>query len=109
MVMPYYPSSFNFCSLMFLSNTKTTEENIICKGALFLGDLEAVQALVIDGEVHGSIIAPNVTVSGRVTGDVFAMNTIKLTATAVIEGSVQAAKLAVEYGGMINGNCEINP
>ena len=107
--MRYCLSSFNSCYPMFSSSANAQQENVICKGALFLGDLEAVQALIIDGEVYGSIIAPSVTISGRVTGDVFALNTIRLKATAVIEGSVQASQLAVEYGGTINGSCKINP
>jgi cytoskeletal protein CcmA (bactofilin family) len=94
------------------------------------GDVEAVagegdpQAFVIDGTVKGAVRAPYVeigeaggvmggvetddaTVRGRIEGGIQARNRLALKATAVVEGDIDARRLALEEGGQVNGNIRI--
>ena len=52
-----------------------------------------------------SIIADNVTVHGRIRGDVQANQTVEVGATAQVIGNINAAKIIVHDGATIEGLC----
>ena len=59
------------------------------------------------GSVLGGIEADHVTVRGRVQGGIQARDRLALKATAVVEGDIDARRLALEEGGQVNGNIRI--
>jgi cytoskeletal protein CcmA (bactofilin family) len=82
------------------------------------------EAFVIDGTVHGAVRARHVevgeagavlggietdhaTVRGRIQGGIQARDRLSLKATAVVEGDIDARRLALEEGGQVNGNIRI--
>ena len=71
----------------------------------------AVRARHVDvgegGSVLGGIEADHATVRGRVQGGIQARDRLALKATAVVEGDIDARRLALEEGGQVNGNIRI--
>lgn len=82
------------------------------------------EAFVVDGTVHGAVRARHVeigeggsvlggieadhaTVRGRVQGGIQARDRLALKATAIVEGDIDARRLALEEGGQVNGNIRI--
>jgi cytoskeletal protein CcmA (bactofilin family) len=71
----------------------TVVGKIICKGVLKIyglveGEVNASNALIADGaRIRGDIVAEELTVAGRVEGDIYALR-VKLQATAVVEGDI---------------------
>ena len=59
------------------------------------------------GRVLGGIEADHATVRGRVQGGIQARDRLALKATAVVEGDIDARRLALEEGGQVNGNIRI--
>lgn len=59
------------------------------------------------GSVLGGIEADHATVRGRVQGGIQARDRLALKATAVVEGDIDARRLALEEGGQVNGNIRI--
>ena len=56
------------------------------------------------GVVKGEIIADEVTVGGRVNGDIRGRK-VELLSTAEVEGDILHSSLVVQLGAFINGNC----
>jgi cytoskeletal protein CcmA (bactofilin family) len=73
------------------------------QGAVRAGQVEVGQG----GSVLGGIEADHATVSGRVQGGIQARDRLALRATAVVEGDIDARRLALEEGGQVNGNIRI--
>jgi cytoskeletal protein CcmA (bactofilin family) len=94
------------------------------------GDVVAIsrdddkETFVVEGTVHGAVRARHVeigeggsvlggietdhaTVRGRVQGGIQARDRLALKATAVVEGDIDARRLALEEGGQVNGNIRI--
>ena len=61
------------------------------------------------GQVIGDIVAVNAEVVGRVTGNVMVAEMLVLKATSSLEGDVQARRLAIEPGAVLNGKCTMQP
>ena len=102
-----------------LAATGSVEGDIVT----LAGD-DAKETFAIDGTVHGAVRARHVevgqggsvlggieadqaTVSGRVQGGIQARDRLALRATAVVEGDIDARRLALEEGGQVNGNIRI--
>jgi cytoskeletal protein CcmA (bactofilin family) len=56
-----------------------------------------------DAQAEARIAGEEVTVRGRVRGDVLARTRVRLLGRAVLEGDVSAPRLAVEGGATLNG------
>jgi len=73
------------------------------------GNLEADDAgdatVVIseEGSVTGDIRVPNVIISGRVEGDVYAAGRVELTAKARVKGNVYYKLMEMELGALVDG------
>lgn len=71
----------------------------------------AVRASRVDigqgGRVLGGIEADYATLGGNVQGGILARERLALRSTAVVEGDVDARRLALEEGGQVNGNIRV--
>lgn len=66
------------------------------------------EALVgASAQVEGDVHAETVTIAGRVEGDVVAKNTLSVTSTGVVSGTLTAKTLKVEEGATISGRVEM--
>jgi cytoskeletal protein CcmA (bactofilin family) len=72
---------------------------IITEGTLVLGE-----TAVMDAEIN----AGNVISAGKINGNVTAVSTVHLYASAVLNGSVRTSILMIEEGAMLNGNCKMD-
>ena len=109
--------------------TKPTGEfaTVIGPDAQFKGELTFTGGVRIDGQFEGSIQtngkvlvsqggelkaevkASNVTLEGRLVGNLSAQDRVELKATARMEGDVRANKLLVMEGATFVGRCEVGP
>ena len=95
----------------------------IGQSIVFKGELTGDEDLEIDGQVEGDVnlqnhqltIGPNgqikaevsaksIIVIGRVKGNLVASERIEIQATGIVEGDVQAPKLNVQEGAVLNGS-----
>ena len=61
--------------------------------------------LVVDegGRIEGDIEASHVIVAGRIQGNIVASERVEIASTARVNGDVSYKRLAVEPGGVVNG------
>ena len=70
--------------------------NLDTKGSLTIGETAIVNA---------KIFGENITIAGRVKGQIVAKIRLELLATAVVEGDVQTGKLIIQEGALFQGHC----
>ncbi|KQC30576.1 bactofilin family protein [Flagellimonas eckloniae] len=58
-----------------------------------------------DGLIKGKVECVNADIEGKFNGELFVNDLLSLKASAVIEGTVSVAKLAVEPGATFNAAC----
>jgi cytoskeletal protein CcmA (bactofilin family) len=102
----------------------TDSVSTIQAGVRITGDIQCQGALVIAGEIEGTIIAAELTVlsggvvhgplqgtrisvSGTVQGEIVATESLHLKAGAKIHGDITTAQLSVERGAIITGQCSM--
>src|ERR1043165_7756969 len=69
------------------------------------GDVRSVGLVVGDkAEIHGEVLAEEVTVRGKVVGRICARKVV-LAATCHVEGDILHEALVVESGAFFEGNC----
>lgn len=74
-----------------------------------VGNIEApteAQLLVMigpHGEVHGDVLASRIIVAGKVAGNIHAFERVELLASALIQGDIKYASMAVEHGAKLMG------
>ncbi|HEX2062570.1 MAG TPA: polymer-forming cytoskeletal protein [Thermoanaerobaculia bacterium] len=66
-------------------------------------DLRVGTKARIEAKVH----ARNVTVEGRLTGDISADDRVELVATATVDGNIKAPKIIVAEGAKFRGNVDM--
>jgi excisionase family DNA binding protein len=73
----------------------------------FEGTLEAKGNLIVGDTafVNATIKCENITISGRVKGDIEADSKIELLGRAVLEGNIATPKLIIADGAIFQGNC----
>jgi len=69
------------------------------------GSIRAGKAVVIgkEGTVQGDITTQDAVISGTVTGTLIVESRLELQATCKIEGELQATRLQLEEGAVLNG------
>ena len=99
----------------------------IGKSIVIKGDLSGNEDLVIEGKVEGKVDLPNnrltigaggqvqaqvhaknVVVIGRVAGNVSAGERLEIQATGIVEGDVEAPRLVVAEGAVLNGSVKMS-
>jgi len=103
----------------------TNSSNIIGKGTIVEGNVEAYGNIRIEGRINGSvkskskialgqssfvegnIMAQNAEISGEVKGVVEVSDQLILRPSAVIAGDIITGKLIVESGATFNGGCKM--
>ena len=99
---------------------------IVGKLLVLKGDISGNEALVVDGEVEGSItlhaqrltVRPNgcirgniearhVILHGRVEGDIQASDRVELFRTASLTGDISTARISIEEGAFLKGRLDI--
>ncbi len=97
---------------------------LLGKNSTLCGNLQTGGATRVDGNFQGLIVSEgdvlvgssgivtanifgkNVTVAGKVTGNVVAKGTLEILAAGVLTGDVKVGNLIVETGAVLRGNIE---
>lgn len=110
------------------STTSLGEKTIIGNDISIQGEIRGKEDLLVDGAVKGSIqlegyhltvgpkgqveaevVAENVTISGRLVGDIKAGGKVEITKQADFNGEIKAKNLSVEDGAYLKAVIEIEP
>ncbi|THF79868.1 bactofilin family protein [Cohnella fermenti] len=86
-------------------NGKITSQASIRLEGEVRGDIECEGDVIIGerGSAHSDIVARNVILAGKVTGNVSAKGKLVLKTTGFLLGDLQAQELEVEPGGVFQG------
>lgn len=71
---------------------------IACKGAVIIGE---------QGVAHSNINAQDVTLAGKVYGDIVTTGRLIITSSGQITGNIMTSHLIIQEGGIINGSCHM--
>lgn len=76
----------------------------------FEGTLDTKGSLTIgrNAEVHASINGENITIAGKVFGNVTASISLSLNATAILTGDIATPKFEVSTGAVFQGKCDMS-
>lgn len=82
----------------------TTDGTIRVEGRVE-GSIRAGKAVVIgkEGEVEGDVTTQDAVVSGTIKGTLHAASRIEMQGTARVDGEVQAKRMQLEEGAVLNG------
>ncbi|MGH9423673.1 MAG: bactofilin family protein [Thermoanaerobaculia bacterium] len=91
-----------------IEGTITGSEPVLIEGAVtgkikLTGELRIGTKARIEAAVH----AKNVTVEGKLTGDISADDRIELVATATVDGNLKAPKIVVAEGARFRGSVDM--
>jgi len=97
------------------------------KGTEFKGVLSFEGTIRVDGKVDGEVVSKDTLIagdgawlqgdisigtlicSGRIVGNVNAIQKVHILAPARIEGTIRTPKLIIEEGVLFDGTCEMSP
>lgn len=83
--------------------------NIIVEGVLE-GSLKTQSTLVIGdkAKVSATVEAKEAKIGGEVTGNIKVGGYLEITATAKINGDIEASSLSIARGAILNGKCAMS-
>jgi len=75
----------------------------------FEGTLDTRGMLTIGEKafVSANIVGDEITIAGRVTGEVVAKKSLKLVSPARVDGNIRTPLLEINKGAVLNGNCQM--
>lgn len=87
----------------------TAEDNITIEGTVE-GTIETTRDVIVapEGRVKANIRGATVVISGKVRGNVAAMNKVDLTSTGQLEGNIQSPKLAIAESALFKGSIDMS-
>jgi cytoskeletal protein CcmA (bactofilin family) len=56
-----------------------------------------------NGEIQGDVMASRIVVAGKVSGNIYAYERVELMASALVQGDIKYASMAVEHGARLLG------
>ena len=91
--------SLKFNSPINLRISGKFEGELETKGVLIIVEKADVKAKTIKGD--------NITIEGKVKGDIISSKRLELSATARVIGNVEAPILVIQEGAMLKGDCSM--
>lgn len=91
-----------------IDGTITGSEPIVVEGTIH-GKINLTSDLRIGtkARVEATVHARNVTIEGKLTGDMSADERVELVTTAIVEGNIKAPKIIVAEGARFRGNVDM--
>lgn len=86
-----------------------TQGNIRVDGKM-VGELHAAEnvAVGLTGEIEGNINGRNVTVGGKIRGNIIAVDKLVFEGKAVVRGDIRAARLVIDEGAVFDGKISMS-
>lgn len=94
--------------LEFEGRIKVTSGNIRVN-THFKGEIVSEGSVAVDGqgEVEAGIEARQVSIAGKVKGNIHAADLLEIKRHGILLGDIQTRTLIVEAGGYVNGQCQM--
>lgn len=93
---------------MTIDGTVTGSEPVVVEGAVRGKiDLTSDLRLGVKARVEATVHARNVTVEGKVFGDISADDRLELVSTSTVEGNLKAPKIVVAEGAKFRGSVDM--
>ena len=91
-----------------IEGTITGNEPVLIEGTV-RGKIDMVGELRVGtkARVEATVHAKNVTVEGKLTGDISADDRVELVASATVDGNIKAPKIIVAEGAKFRGNVDM--
>jgi cytoskeletal protein CcmA (bactofilin family) len=91
-----------------VEGTITGSEPVFVEGTV-RGKIQLSSDLLVGtkGRVEATVHARNVTIEGRLTGDVSADDRVELVASATVDGNIKAPKIIVAEGAKFRGSVDM--
>lgn len=72
---------------------------------MLVGNIYSLKEVIVDpiAEISGNITSHLSNISGKVNGDIIAIDYVEVQSTAVISGNIRAKSLCIKPGAVING------
>ena len=85
-------------------------EDLIIQGSVE-GSITHTQSLTVgtDGTMKGDIRARVIVIDGKVDGDLYATESVNIRATAKVKGNVFAPRVGITEGAFFQGQIEMQP
>ena len=91
-----------------LPNEGSTGDEVFLLGGRVGGSVRAAEVEIrAGGSVAGPVTANRATIRGRVKGGIVVRDLLALEETAVVEGDIQARRLAIREGGRFDGKVKM--
>jgi cytoskeletal protein CcmA (bactofilin family) len=91
-----------------IEGTVTGTEPIVVEGTIRGKiDLQSDLRVGTKARIEATVHARNVTVEGRLTGDISADERVELVASATVDGNIKAPKIVVAEGAKFRGNVDM--
>src|SRR5450759_1361610 len=86
-----------------------TQGNIRVDGKM-VGELHAAEnvAVGLTGEIEGNINGSNVTIGGKIRGNIIAVDKLVFEGKAVVRGDIRAARLVIDEGAVFDGKISMS-
>ena len=86
-----------------------TQGNIRVDGKM-IGELHAAEnvAVGLTGEIEGNINGRNVTIGGKIRGNIIAVDKLVFEGKAVVRGDIRAARLVIDEGAVFDGKISMS-
>ena len=93
---------------MTIEGTITGSEPIVIEGTVRGNiNLSADLRVGTKARVEATVHARNVTVEGKLTGDISADDRVELVASATVDGNIKAPKIVVAEGAKFRGSVDM--
>ncbi|NLW07756.1 MAG: polymer-forming cytoskeletal protein [Clostridia bacterium] len=89
---------------------KLVSEGVVRIDGTFEGELNVEGDLVIGeaAQVKAVVQARNLLVVGSINGNIVTTGQLEIASTGKIKGDVETARLIIEAGGLLQGNCKMS-
>ena len=74
-----------------------------------VGEVAASENMAVGstGDIEGNISGKNITIGGKVRGNIYSAEKLVFEGKAVVRGDVRAAKLVIDEGAVFDGTCRM--
>ncbi|HET8864055.1 MAG TPA: polymer-forming cytoskeletal protein [Gracilimonas sp.] len=75
------------------------------------GEVQSKKKVIVtdSGKIKGTLYSPDADISGKVTGDIYASQSLVLRGSAIVQGKIMTKKLTIENGAQLKGDFQVGP
>lgn len=87
---------------------KITCDNLLLKNCHLATEINASGQVTVEENVSvtGKVVCKNISVNGKINGDIRATEKIGLTKNAIVNGNIVASSIGIEFGAKVDGKIQ---